>query len=64
MIVATESQLLALLAQGESIARITVAAGWPSRQVQAFAGRQGYLFDVDGIPYKPIYESGRRRARR
>jgi hypothetical protein len=64
MFVASERQLLALLAQGESIARITAAAGWQSRQVQAFAGRQGYLFDVEGIPYKPVYDSGRRRPRR
>ncbi|MDP9220609.1 MAG: hypothetical protein M3P23_08730 [Actinomycetota bacterium] len=64
MFVANERELLALLVQGESIVRITQVAGWQSRQVHAFASRQGYLFGADGIPYRPVYESGRRRAPR
>ncbi len=64
MFVASEQEMLALLAHGESIVRITRTAGWQSRQVHAFASRQGYLFDPDGIPYKPVYESGRRRPPR
>ena len=53
--VATEQEMLHLLAAGTQLESITSRYGWPSRQVHLFASRHGYLFGADGIPYQPVY---------
>jgi hypothetical protein len=63
-LVATSAVVLMLLAEGQGLVRMSRAAGWPARQIRILASRNGYLFTVDGTPYKPPTQGEKPRGRR
>jgi hypothetical protein len=63
-LVATSAVVLMLLAEGQGLVRMSRAAGWPARQIRVLANRNGYLFTVDGTPYKPPTQGEKPRTRR
>ena len=51
--IATRSIVLMLLTEAHNVVQIAQATGWPTRQVQLLASRNGYLFTPHGTPYQP-----------
>jgi hypothetical protein len=51
--VADPEQVLDGLERGVQITALALATGWPPRQIQLLASRNGYLFTLNGTPYKP-----------
>jgi hypothetical protein len=51
--VASNRELLMVLAEGQSLRWMSRTCGWPTRQIRVFAGRHGYLFTSYGTPYRP-----------
>jgi hypothetical protein len=51
--IATRSIVLMLLTEAHHVVQIARATGWPTRQIQLLASRNGYLFTPQGTPYQP-----------
>jgi hypothetical protein len=59
--VASNHELLMVLAEGQSLRWMSRTCGWPTRQIHIFASRNGYLFTSYGTPYRPPAHGEQRR---